>query len=60
MNIGNQFSGSYDTCVDLVVFVFNLVRLEMELQGMLIMIMLKISIREDPYKIRVHHYRLFY
>ena len=30
-SIGKQFSGSCDTCVDLVVFVFSLVGLEMEL-----------------------------
>ena len=34
--------------MDPIVFVCNLVGLEMELQGMLIMIMLEISIRGDP------------
>ena len=47
-NIGKQFNGSCDTCVDPVVFVCNLIRLEMELQGMWILIMLEISIRGDP------------
>ena len=47
-NIRKQFSGSYDTCMDLVVFFCTLVGLEMELQGMLILIMLEISIRGDP------------
>ena len=46
-NIRKQFSGSCDTCVDPVVFVCSLVGLEMELQGMLILIMLDISIRGD-------------
>ena len=49
-NIGKKFSGSCDTCVDPVVFVYNLVGLEMELQGMLILIMLEISIKGDPLK----------
>ena len=47
-NIGKQFSGSCDTCVDSVVFVCSLVGLEMELQGMSILIMPEISIRGDP------------
>ena len=46
-NIGKQFSGSCDTCVDLVVFLCNLIGLEMELQGMLILTTLEISIRGD-------------
>ena len=46
-NIGKQFSGSCDTYVDLVLFVCNLVGLEMELQSMLILIMMEISIRGD-------------
>ena len=46
-NIGKQFSESCDTCVDPIVFVCNLVGLEMELQGMSILIMLEISIRRD-------------
>ena len=47
-NIGKRFSGSFDTCVDLVVFVYSLVGIEMKLQGMLILIMLEISTRGDP------------
>ena len=47
-DIGKQFSGSCDTCLDPVVFVCSLVGLEMELQGMLILIMLEILIRGDP------------
>ena len=47
-NIGKQFSGSCDTCMDPVVFVCSLVAIEMELQGMLILIMLEISIRGYP------------
>ena len=43
-----RFSGSFDTCVDLVVFVCSFVGIEMELQGMLILIMLEISTRGDP------------
>ena len=46
-NIRKQFSGSCDTYVDPVVFVCSLVGLEMELQGMFILIMLDISIRGD-------------
>ena len=47
-NIRKQFSGSCNTFMDPVVFVYILVGLEMELQGMLILIMLEISIRGDP------------
>ena len=46
-NIGKRFRGSCDTYVDPVMFVCSLVGLEMELQGKLILIMLKISIRGD-------------
>ena len=46
-NIGKQFSESCDTCVDSIVFVCSLVGLEMELQGMSILIMLEILIIRD-------------
>ena len=47
-NIGKQFNGSCDTCVDPLVFVCSLVGIDMELYSMLILIMLEISIRGDP------------
>ena len=47
-NIGKQFSGSCDTCMDPIAFVCSLVGLEIELQGMSLLVMLDILIKGDP------------